>query len=78
MQSKAFYTSKTFWVNFLGTLVAIVTASDITPLLPPKALPYITGGIAVANVILRSLKSQQAGSLTLIPQAQPSENLETK
>jgi len=69
MESKVFWQSKTFWLNLLGTLLAIVSASDLVPLLPPAALPYVAGVTAVLNIILRSLKTQQAGALTWTSQA---------
>lgn len=66
---KVFYTSKTFWINFIGTLLSVVSASDVTPLLPAKAMPYVVAAVAVLNIVLRSLKNEAQGGLTFTPGA---------
>lgn len=63
--NKVWYTSKTLWLNVLGTLVTILTSVDIMPLIPQKYAGLVAGFVAVGNIILRSMKSQQNGGLTL-------------
>lgn len=71
MGDKAFWKSKTWWLNVIGVTLTILSTSDITPLLPAKATPYLAATVAILNVILRSLKSEGQGGLALTDSPAP-------
>lgn len=56
---KSMYTSKTFWVNVLSALIAVLALPEIA-MLPSNWLPYIGGVTAVLNVFLRTLTTEPA------------------
>jgi len=53
MDSKPFYASKVFWVNFLTMLIAIVSLVQESAVLPPDAAKYLLLGVGVLNIVLR-------------------------
>jgi hypothetical protein len=53
METKAFYKSKTVWLN-AATIVSLALAlPDVTAIVPASATPYIGALNAVINLILR-------------------------
>jgi hypothetical protein len=54
---KSIYTSKTFWVNIVSALIAILALPEIGQL-SPQWLPYIGTVTAILNVFLRSLTTE--------------------
>lgn len=67
---KSMYTSKTFWVNVLSALIAVLALPEIA-MLPSHWLPYIGGVTAVLNVFLRTLTTEPAtfkmGNVSRLP-----------
>jgi len=57
MVSKAWYESKTVWLNVITALLAVaplfLPGGEFTDLLGEMAVRYIALGVAVVNVILR-------------------------
>ena len=53
---KAFYESKTFWVNalmFVLGAIAIFTAGEGAPLVSPQIVQWLLVAAAVVNLVLR-------------------------
>lgn len=64
---KWFLHSKTFWINLVGGLIELDSVTQVAAIIPPKWSPYLAAGIAGLNILLRSLKSEGQGGLTLSP-----------
>lgn len=58
MTPKAFYLSKTFWVNLITTVIALLTILPEQPVIPPEWQPYILLAVGILNVVLRFLTNQ--------------------
>lgn len=56
---KSMFTSRTFWVNVLSAILAVLALPEVN-LLPSTYLPYIGAATAVINVILRRLTIEPA------------------
>ena len=50
---KAWYESKTLWLNVITALIAVLTLLQDNPVIPPVAQPYILLVVGVLNVVLR-------------------------
>lgn len=50
---KGLLRSKTFWVNALTGVASLLTAVGGVAILPPSVSPYLAGGLAIVNVLLR-------------------------
>lgn len=50
---KGLLRSKTFWVNILTGAASLMTAVGGVAILPPSVSPYLAGGLAIVNVLLR-------------------------
>jgi hypothetical protein len=59
MDKKAWYASKTIWLNVILAIVSALSASNID--LPPEAFKWIALAGAVANGVLRMMTSQPLG-----------------
>jgi len=55
---KGLLRSKTFWVNTLGGLATVLSAAGGISFLPSSFAPWIAGGLAVVNVILRVISNK--------------------
>ena len=53
MNMKAWYESKIVWVNAITTVVLAAGVLLEQSLIPVVAVPYILGGVAILNVVLR-------------------------
>jgi hypothetical protein len=53
MPTKAWYASKTVWVNGLSLLVITLALPEISALVPPAAVKYVAAVNAAANLWLR-------------------------
>ena len=56
---KSFVQSKTLWVNILGIVLVVLSATEFTALLPKEAIPYIGLAVMIITMILRSIKGQE-------------------
>lgn len=50
---KNWWKSKTFWLNALTSLAAVLTLVGEQPFIPTAWLPFILFGSGVANLVLR-------------------------
>ena len=50
---KGLLRSKTFWVNTLTGVASLMTAVGGVSLLPASVSPYLGGGLAIVNILLR-------------------------
>ena len=50
---KGLLRSKTFWVNLLTGAGSVLTAVAGISVLPTPVAPYLVGGLAVVNILLR-------------------------
>lgn len=50
---KAFYLSKTVWVNIILTALAIIDLASQSPFITPEILPWLVFGAGVLNLVLR-------------------------
>lgn len=56
---KSPFASRTLWLNGLTVAAAVLTVlSGMSANLPPQAMPYIVGGLAVVNFALRFITTQ--------------------
>ncbi len=55
--TKAWYHSKTMWVNILSAVVAGLEAGDVVQLIPAEHQPLFLTALSVANVLLRTVTS---------------------
>jgi len=55
---KGLLRSKTFWVNLLTALVTIGGTVSGISFFPESFVPYLAGGLAIANIFLRMLTDQ--------------------
>lgn len=60
---KSLVSSKTFWVNLLGGAVSVLTIVGSISFLPSSLAPWIAGGLAVANVLLRIITNEPITSI---------------
>jgi hypothetical protein len=51
--NKAFYLSKTFWLNAATVVVATVESTEVLNVIPDVAEPYLIALVAVINIVLR-------------------------
>ena len=58
---KAWYQSKTLWVNILTLLTAIFALPELQTLAPGSER-FLLAGVAVLNVVLRLLTTQPIGT----------------
>lgn len=56
VETKSLIGSKTFWVNALTLIISV--GGTIAGVIPPDFQPYIVGGLAIANVVLRIITGQ--------------------
>jgi len=49
------FSSRTFWVNSAALVVAILSATDVLTIIPPRQLPTITAIVAALNIWLRTV-----------------------
>jgi hypothetical protein len=47
--------SRTVWVNAAAFLVALLSATDVLVIIPPRHLPLVTAGVAALNLYLRTV-----------------------
>jgi hypothetical protein len=45
--------SRTFWLNAAAFLVAVLSATDVLPIIPARFLPTSTAIVAALNIVLR-------------------------
>ena len=50
---KGLLRSKTFWVNTLTGAASVLSAAGSIAFLPASVSPYLAGGLAIVNVLLR-------------------------
>lgn len=55
-EGKSLVASKTFWVNVLT--LAISAGGYLSGMVPPHWQPWLAGGLAIANVLLRLITEQ--------------------
>jgi hypothetical protein len=60
MRPKSLINSKTFWINAL-TLV-ITAGGALSGVIPPEYQAFVAGGLAIANIILRTITNQPINS----------------
>jgi hypothetical protein len=53
---KTLIESKTFWVNLLTGAIAV--GGYLTGVIPAQYQPYLIGGLAIANIVLRLITGQ--------------------
>lgn len=58
MESKAWYQSKTVWVNVITLLSVAPLLPEFNAILPPAATKYVLAIVAVANLALRLFSVQ--------------------
>ncbi len=58
MDWKAVFTSRTVWLNVIGGLLEFLTLTELVPVLPKGALPYVVLIHAGGNILLRRLGSE--------------------
>jgi len=58
MESKPLVASKTIWVNVIGGLVTILTVIGEISFVPQSWVPWLVGGLAGANLLLRYITKQ--------------------
>ena len=54
VKPKVWYASKTIWINVIGVLVAILSATEFQSLIPKTWLPYVVLVIFILNLVLRT------------------------
>jgi hypothetical protein len=54
MRAKSILLSKTFWVNLVATLLALLEVTQVTNLLGPGGIEIVLGITGVINVVLRT------------------------
>jgi hypothetical protein len=47
--------SRTFWVNTAAFVVAVLSATEVVPIIPARLLPFSTAAVAVVNIYLRTI-----------------------
>lgn len=52
------FTSKTFWLNLVAAVVACLSLTEVTTILPAKWLPAAGALLAVGNIILRTTSTR--------------------
>jgi len=60
IDAKPFWTSKTFWLNTVSLVIALLTAASETDLVRehPEAILWIAAAVALGNVLLRFVTSK--------------------
>jgi hypothetical protein len=53
MESKAFWKSKTVWLNALTIVSLALAVPEVSAIIPPAATPFIGAANAIINLILR-------------------------
>lgn len=52
---------RTILFNVVGIGTALLTQPELGALIPPKAAPYILGGVCVGNIVLRTITNTPIG-----------------
>jgi len=60
---KGLLRSKTFWVNALTGVVAVLAAVGSISVVPVVAIPWLGAGLAIANVLLRLMTKEPITSV---------------
>lgn len=55
-ETKSLWKSKTFWFNAITGFVSVV--GTVQAIIPPPAMPYVAGVVAIGNVVLRLITNQ--------------------
>jgi hypothetical protein len=53
--AKSVFVSRTFWINTITLVVAVLSATDVVPIIPRAVVPFTTALVAAANIFLRTL-----------------------
>ena len=73
MTPKAWYLSRTLWLNALAFIVMALTLPELGALLPPAWRPAIAFVVALANMALRFSTAQPLGTSATVQEARARE-----
>jgi hypothetical protein len=54
------FSSRTFWVNAAALVVAVLSATEVVPIIPLRVLPLSTALVAALNIWLRTITVRPA------------------
>jgi hypothetical protein len=55
VEAKEFWQSKTFWVNVMVIVVAVLDLLSKQPFVPPQYVPFVLFAVGVVNIVLRAI-----------------------
>lgn len=62
VETKRWWESKIIWTQLIGVVLEITSLTELVPLLPKEALPYLLLAHAVLTVVLRTISIQPIGA----------------